>query len=97
MTTLRGLESQQNVFRENPMTVSLHWGEVIYGVAHLLAKESKPFTERFRRKCAKHNARHLCGKLICLKYYNLVSTVTRRVEDISSDLLNLDKEEFESL
>jgi hypothetical protein len=36
-----GLESQQNVFRKNPMTVSLHWGQVIYRVAHLLAEESK--------------------------------------------------------
>jgi hypothetical protein len=62
MTALKWLESQQNVFRENRMTVSLHWGEVIYRVAHLLAEESKPFRQRIRKKiCAKHSAGNLSG------------------------------------
>jgi hypothetical protein len=58
-------------------------------VAHLLAKESKPFSVgEFVRKCLQHIVQEIWKK----ELFNTVSlsyaTMTQQVEDISSDLLN---------
>jgi hypothetical protein len=39
------LESQQNIFENNPVIVLLHWGQVI-NVATFLDKESKRFSNK---------------------------------------------------
>jgi len=58
-----GLKSQQNVFRKQSSDSSSAL-LAKYHVAHLLAKESKPFSdgEFFLRKCWQHSARGLSGK-----------------------------------
>jgi hypothetical protein len=54
----------------NALTIPVHYG-ASYRVAHLLAKESKPFSRQgIRNKIfAKHNARDMSEKSNCFQYF----------------------------
>jgi hypothetical protein len=65
-----------------------------YQVVHLLNEESRALSVgEFVRKCVRHVGKEICKEKVT--DFNIISlsraTMTRRIDNISSDVLNLEK------